>query len=125
MGFWQGNGAAATAAAQPPSLLLLLLLLLSLPLTFVVAFNSQPLGYVGSDRFFQNQSVPTPVAPLQVRATAVDAPTAAVDWEAVAAELDTKSPLEIMDHVSLRGACRCRMAHEGFTTCILGLGSQA
>ncbi|PSC67291.1 5 -adenylylsulfate reductase [Micractinium conductrix] len=34
----------------------------------------------------------------QVRATAVDAPTAAVDWEAVAAELDTKSPLEIMDH---------------------------
>jgi hypothetical protein len=35
------------------------------------------------------------------RAATVEAPTAAaVDWPAAAKELDPKSPLEIMDHVS-------------------------
>lgn len=37
------------------------------------------------------------VSKLQVNAAAVEAP-AAVDWEKTAAELDLKSPLEIMDH---------------------------
>lgn len=37
---------------------------------------------------------------MQLRAAAVEAPPAAVDWAGAAKELDTKSPLEIMDHVS-------------------------
>ncbi len=36
---------------------------------------------------------------LQTHAAAVEAP-ATVDWAALAKELDTKSPLEIMDNVS-------------------------
>lgn len=35
-----------------------------------------------------------------MNAAAVEAPPAAqLDWEALAAEMDNKSPLEIMDHV--------------------------
>lgn len=38
--------------------------------------------------------------PQAVNAAAVEAPPAAqLDWETLAAEMDSKSPLEIMDHV--------------------------
>lgn len=36
---------------------------------------------------------------LQVNVAAVQERTEAMDWQATAAELDAKSPLEIMDHV--------------------------
>lgn len=45
---------------------------------------------------------------LQVNAAAVGAP---VDWKQTAADLDSKSPLEIMDHVS--------WAFHGFTRQLL------
>ena len=36
----------------------------------------------------------------QVVAAAVEAPAQQLDWEALATEMDGRSPLEIMDHVS-------------------------
>ena len=43
--------------------------------------------------------MPTPAPLLQVIAAAAVAAPPALDWEKVAADLDLKSPLEIMDHV--------------------------
>ena len=39
---------------------------------------------------------------LQVNVAAVQERTETVDWQATAQELDSKSPLEIMDHVGVR-----------------------
>jgi len=47
--------------------------------------------------------VTSDASPLQEGVTAVEAPPSepavALDWDALAKELDEKSPLEIMDHV--------------------------
>jgi hypothetical protein len=50
--------------------------------------------------------LPPSLSPLsQVTAAAVEAPAQQLDWEALATEMDGRSPLEIMDHVS--GSCGC------------------
>lgn len=46
----------------------------------------------------------SPFPCLQTRAAAVEAPPSTADWAALAAELDSKSPLEIMDNVRRRTA---------------------
>ena len=48
-------------------------------------------------------TLPPPPPLPQVTAAAVEAPAQQLDWEALAAEMDGRSPLEIMDHVS--GCC--------------------
>lgn len=78
------------------------------------------------------------LAQVSTSAAVVDAPVAApaapaLDWEAVAAELDSKSPLEIMDHAlatfgdgiaiafSVRGSGQAGQV----TYCARGLGAVA